>query len=122
MSNDFMALLIMLLFVNPTTVEFSVWIVDLGFDHTISIRVLQIGTIVFAVMYRAESSDSDADSITYFIIRVMVIIGPLSFGVGSFSNRNIKAQIGCGLWINREIPHKNVPQVSDFLLEKVYHH
>ena len=63
-----MALLIMLLFVNPTAVELSVWIGDLGFDHPISIRVLRRGTIVFAVMYRAASSASAADAITYFII------------------------------------------------------
>ena len=39
-----MALLIMALFVNPTTVELSVWIGDVGCGHTISIRVLRRGT------------------------------------------------------------------------------
>ena len=41
-------------------------------------------------MYMAVSSASAADYITAFIICAMVNIGPLSFGVGLFSDRNIK--------------------------------
>ena len=43
------------------------------------------------MMYTDASSASAADAITDFIICAMVKIGPLSFGVGSFSDRNIKA-------------------------------
>ena len=104
MSNYFMALLIMVLFVNPTAVELSVLIGNLGCGHPISIRVLQRGTIVFAVMYRADSSASADDAITAFIICAMVNIGPLSFGFGSFSDRNIRAPA----WLRDLDPLRNI--------------
>ena len=45
----------------------------------------------FSVMYRATSSASADYAIKYFIICAMVNIRPLSFGVRSFSDRNINA-------------------------------
>ena len=91
MSNDFMELLIMVLFVNPSDIELSVCIDELGCGHLILVRVLRRGTIVFSVMYRSVSLAYVADAIAYFIIYKMVNIGSLSFGFGLFSDINIKA-------------------------------
>ena len=63
MYKKLMALFMMLLFVNPFTVELSVWMGDLGCVHPISLSVFRIGTIVLAVMYSADSSTSVADAI-----------------------------------------------------------
>ena len=45
----------------------------------------------FSVMYQVTSSASADYAIKYFIICALVNIGPLSLGVGSFSDRNRKA-------------------------------
>ena len=45
----------------------------------------------FFVMYSAAISASDADAITVLIIFSIVKAGPLSFGLGSLSERNICA-------------------------------
>ena len=49
------------------------------------------GIIFFAVINSAAISASDADAITVLVICAIVIIGPLSFCVGSFYERNIYA-------------------------------
>ena len=53
--------------------------------------VLSSGIIFFAVMYSAGISASAADSITFLMIFAIVNTGPLSLGLGSFSERNICA-------------------------------
>ena len=64
MSKYLMALLMMVLFVNPDAVELSVWMSDLGCVHPIYSSVFCIGTIVLAVMYSDASSASAVDAIT----------------------------------------------------------
>ena len=49
------------------------------------------GIIFFAVINSADIYASAADAINVFIICAIVNIGPLSFGFGSFSDRNICA-------------------------------
>ena len=53
--------------------------------------VLRSGIIFFAVMYSAAISDSAADAMTVLMICAIFKTGPLSFGLGSFSERNICA-------------------------------
>jgi hypothetical protein len=43
-------------FTNPTAVELSVWMGDLGCGQPISASVLRMGTMSRAVMYKAASS------------------------------------------------------------------
>ena len=68
MSKDLMALLMIVLFVNPAAAELSVWMGDLGCGHPIYSSLLRIGTIVLAVRYSAASSASAADAITGLMI------------------------------------------------------
>ena len=79
MSKDLMALLMMVLFVNPADVELSVWMNDLGCGHPISSSIFRIGTIVLAVMYGDASSASTADDITglmiFAIVNIYLFIG-----------------------------------------------
>ena len=49
------------------------------------------GTIYFSVKNKAPNSVSDAEDSTYFIIYVMVKIGPFQREIGSFSDRKIWA-------------------------------
>ena len=50
-SDNLVDLLTMVLLVNPTAVELSVWIGDLGCGQPISMSVLRSGTIFLDVMY-----------------------------------------------------------------------
>ena len=51
-----------------------------------------LSTIIFlSVMYSAAISASAADAIIFFMICAIVNAVPLSFGLGSFSNRKICA-------------------------------
>ena len=52
---------------------------------------LRSGIIFLAVMYSAAISASAHYAITVFMICAIVKTGPLSFGLGSFSERNICA-------------------------------
>ena len=76
---------------DPTSVELSVWIGNLGCGQPISMSVLRSGIIFLDVMYSAAISASAADAITYLMIFAIVNTGPLSFGFGSFSERKIWA-------------------------------
>ena len=91
MSADLVAFLNSVLLVNTTTVEFSVCMGVLACGHPMSINVLFSGIISLAVMYNAAISASAADAITVLMIFAIVKAGPLSFGFGSFSERNICA-------------------------------
>ena len=53
--------------------------------------VLRSGIIFLAVMYSASISASSDDEITVLMICAIVNTGPLSFGLGSFSESNICA-------------------------------
>ena len=53
--------------------------------------VLHSGIIFFAVTYSAAISASAADAITVLMIFAIVKTGPLSFGLGSFYERDICA-------------------------------
>ena len=53
--------------------------------------VLRSGTIFLAVMYSDAISASAADAITFLMIYAIVKTVQLSFGFGSFSDRNICA-------------------------------
>ena len=76
------ALLTMVLLVNPTAVELSVCIGDLGCGQPISMSVLRSGIIFLDVMYSAAISASAAEAITNLMICAIVNTGPLSFGFG----------------------------------------
>ena len=78
-----MALLMMVLFMNPADMELSVWTGDLGCGHPISSSVLRIGTIFIAVRYSAASSASDDDAISGLMIFAIVKIAPFSGGVAT---------------------------------------
>ena len=91
MSANLVALFTIVLLVNPTAVKLSVWMGVLGCVHPISIHVLRSGTIFLAVMYHGSISASADDAITVLIICAIIKTGPLSFGFGSFSERNICA-------------------------------
>ena len=79
----------MVLLLNPTASELSVWIGDLGCGQTISMSVLRSSIIFLAVMYSAATSASADDAITYLMICEIVNTRPLSFGFGSFYDRNL---------------------------------
>ena len=53
--------------------------------------VLRIGIVFLAGMYSAAISASAADAISFLMVCSIVNTGPLSFGLGSFSERNICA-------------------------------
>ena len=53
--------------------------------------VLRSGIIFLDVMYSADISVSAADAITFLMICAIVNTGTLSFGLGSFYERNICA-------------------------------
>ena len=89
MSADLVALFNIFLLVNPTAVKLSVWMGVLACGHPISINVLR--SCILAVMYNAAISASAADAITVLMICDIVKTGPLSFGFGSFYERNICA-------------------------------
>ena len=89
MSEDLVDLLTIVLFVNPNAVEMSVWMGVWGCGHPISTSVWRNGIIFFAVINIAAIYASAADAITVFIVFAIVNIGPLSFGLCSFSDRNI---------------------------------
>ena len=82
MSDDFVSLLTIFLFVNPTAVELYVWMGVWGCGHPISMSVRHNGIIFFAMINSAAISASAADAITVFIICAIVNIGPLSFSLG----------------------------------------
>ena len=53
--------------------------------------LLSSGIIFLSVMHSAAISASDADAITFLMICAIVNTGPLSFGLGSFSERKMCA-------------------------------
>ena len=79
-SADLVDLLTMVLLVNTTAVELSVWIGDLGCGQPISVSVLRSGIIFLAVMYSNAISASAANAITDLMICAIFNTGPLSFG------------------------------------------
>ena len=81
----------MILLVNPTAVELSVWIGDLVCVQPILISVLRSGIIFLDVMYSFFISASADESITALMSCAIVNMGPLIFGLGSFSERKIWA-------------------------------
>ena len=91
MSTDLVALFAVVLLVNPVAYKLSVWMDFLACGHPISINVLRNGIILLAMIYNAAISDSAAEAITVFMICDIVKTGPLSFGFGSFYERNICA-------------------------------
>ena len=84
-SVDLILQAIMVSLTTPVAVELSVCIAEGGWGQPISIRVWCIGTIYLAVMKRAQSLASAADEMTNFMIWVMVKMGPLHRGTGSYS-------------------------------------
>ena len=86
MSIDFVFLGMMVALDNPTAVELSHWMVDLGFGHPISVRDWRSWTMALAQMKRPASSASAAEDMTFLMICAMVRTGPLYVGAGTFSN------------------------------------
>ena len=84
MSEYLIALLMMVLFVKPASVELSVWMGDFGCGHPISTRVFRIVTMVLAVVYRAASSASAADAMIDLMFLAIVNTAPFNGGVGQF--------------------------------------
>ena len=97
MSADLVALFTIVLLVNPTAVELSVWMGVLACGHPISINVLRSGIIFLAVVYNAAIPSSDAYPITVFMLCAIVKIGPLSLRFGSFSKRKSVHLLGSWL-------------------------
>ena len=91
MSADLVALFTIVLLVNPNAVELYIWMGVLSCGYPISINVFRNGIIFLAVMYNAAISASAADAMTVLMICEIVKTGPLSFGFGSFYERNICA-------------------------------
>ena len=86
---DLLALLTMVLLVNITAIELSIWIGGLGCGQPISIGVLRRVILFLAVMYNAAISNSVDDAITDLMIYAIVNTWSLSFVFGSFCERNI---------------------------------
>ena len=82
---DFVRLGVIVLLVILAAVEFSVWMVYLGWVKLITIRVCHIGTISLDMIKSAANSASLVEDMTNLIIWDMVSTGPLKRGVGSFS-------------------------------------
>ena len=74
MSDDLVALLSIVLFVNPTDVEFSVCMCVCGCGHPISMSVLRNGIIFFAVIKSAAISASAVDAITVLLFVQLLIL------------------------------------------------
>ncbi len=81
----------MVLFVNPTAVELSVWIELLGCGHPMATRVCQWGTILQVAIKSAASSASAAKAMTNLIMVAIVSTMPLKRGVELSSKRKICA-------------------------------
>ena len=60
-----------------------------GCGHFVSLSVCRRGTIVLAVMKSPDNSDSEDEDMTTLIIWARERTGPLSRGVGSFSEQKI---------------------------------
>ena len=74
MSDDLVALLTIVLFVNPTDVELSVWMGVWGCVHPISMSVLRNGIIFFAVINSTAIYASAADAITVLLFVQLLIL------------------------------------------------
>ena len=71
---------------NPTAVELSRWMGDLGCGHPISVRDWRSGTMALAQMKSPASSASAAEDMTLLMIYATVRTGPLYVGAGTFSD------------------------------------
>ena len=91
MSSDFLRLVMMVLLTYPVAVVLSTWIGDRGCDQPISVKAVRSGTISWAHLKRAASSDSPAEAYTDLITASMESTGPLDCGMGSLLDRKIFA-------------------------------
>ena len=78
------ALLTIVLLVNPIAVDLYFCIGDWGCGQPISMSVLRSGIIFLDVMYSAAVSASAVYAITVLMICAIVNTGTLRFGLGSF--------------------------------------
>ena len=85
MSIDFVFRGIMIALDNPTAVDLSHWMVDLGCGHPISVRDWRSGTMALAQTKRPASSASAAEDMTFLMIYETMRTGPLYVGAGTFS-------------------------------------
>ena len=76
--------------VTPETLELSVWICNLGWGYDISIRFWRSGIMFLDVMKSPSISALSAEDIKNLIIWDSVRTGPMSRGIGSYSNSNMK--------------------------------
>ena len=81
----------MVLFTAPAYVELLVWIGNGGCFQPISINVWRMSTISLAVMYSTPISDSADEYITNLMIWEIVRMAPFHLGVGSSSDKNMRA-------------------------------
>ena len=77
------------LFVTPAAVKFSVWRANHGCGNPISMRILRRVDICLAVMKRAASSGVAMEDMTNLMNWTRVRSGPLFDGIGTSSERNI---------------------------------
>ena len=91
MSIDFVSLGMMVALDNPTAVELSHWMGDLGCGHPISVRDWRSGTMTWEQMKRPASSASTSEVMTFLMICATVRTGPLYVGAGTFSDSIIRA-------------------------------
>ena len=69
--------------------EFYFWMGDQGCGHLISLSVCRSGTIALAVRKSPANYASEAEDMTTLIIWARERIGPLSRGIGSFSEHKM---------------------------------
>ena len=73
--------MMMVLFANPSAVELSTWIGDLGCVHPISVNALRSGTISCAQLKSAAVSASPAEAYTDLMTVEFDCNGPLDCGM-----------------------------------------
>ena len=83
--------MMMVLFANPSAVELSTWIGDLGCVHPISVNALRSGTISCAQLKSVAVSASPAEAYTDLMTVEFDCNGPLDCGMGSSLDKKMWA-------------------------------
>jgi hypothetical protein len=81
----------MILFVTPTAVELSAWIVLCGYGHPMSIRLCRWGTISRVAIKSSANLALAAETMTNLIMVAIVRTAPLKRGDGLSSERKMFA-------------------------------
>ena len=82
-------MMMVLRFANPSVVELSTWIGDLGCGHPISLNALRRGTMSCAHLKSAAVSASPADAYTDLMTEAFDCSGPFDCGMGSLLDKKM---------------------------------